>query len=59
MFKYAQLKRFYHDCRIQIYMYDFMYVDPQTIPVEDHYPDTKIFVVKYNKLSTTGQIPKH
>ena len=41
MDKYGLLKRFHHDLRLQVYMYDFMYVDPQTIPVEDHFTATK------------------
>ena len=31
MDKYAQLKRFNHDCQTQVYIYDFMYVDPGTM----------------------------
>ena len=41
MDKYAQLKKFHHDLRVQFYMYDFMYVGPGTMSVEDHFPDTK------------------
>ena len=59
MYKYAQLKRFHHDHRLQVYMYDFMYVNPQTMQVEDHSPATKSFVVNYKKISATGPIPKH
>ena len=40
-------------------MYDLMYVDIQTIPLEDHFTATKIFVVKYKKMSTPGPVPKH
>ena len=40
MDKYALLKRFHYDDRFQVYMYNFMYVDPGTIPVEDYFPDT-------------------
>ena len=35
MYKYAQLERFHHDCRLQVYMYDFMDVDTKAIPAED------------------------
>ena len=59
MYTYAQLNRFHHDLRIQVYMYDFMYIDPEIIPVEDHFPATKIFVVNYNKISTPQPVPKH
>ena len=40
MDKYAQLKSFHHDRRHQV----FMYVDLNTIPVEDHFTATKTFV---------------
>ena len=40
-------------------MYAFMYVYPQIIPVEDHFPADKQFVVKYNKMSTPGPVPKY
>ena len=40
MYKYAQLKRFHRDQQIQFRMYDFVYVDPQSMPVYDHFPDT-------------------
>ena len=59
MYKYAQLKRFPYDHQIQSYMYAFMYVDPQTIPVDEHFTDNKTFVVKYNKMSTPGPVPKY
>ena len=45
MCKYVQLKRFHNDRRLQVYMYSFMYVDPQTIPVEDNFTATKNIVV--------------
>ena len=59
MNKYAQLKRFHHDLQIQVYMYYFMYIGPDTISVEDHFPDTKTFFVNYNKVSNPGSVPKH
>ena len=34
MNKYAQMKKFNCDHRIQVYMYDFMYVDPDTMSEE-------------------------
>ena len=40
-------------------MCDFMYVDTQTMPVEDYFTDTKIFVVNYKKIPTPGPVPKH
>ena len=39
-------------------MYAFVYVDPETIPVEYHFTDTKTFVVNYNKISTPGTVSK-
>ena len=59
MDKYAQLKRFHHELRLQVYMYTFMYVDPETIPLEDHFPATKTFVENYKKILTPGLVPKH
>ena len=50
MDKYAQLKRFSHNLRLQVYMYDFMYVDPDTIPAEDNFPAEKTFVYNHNKM---------
>ena len=35
MDKYVQLKMFNHDCQIQVYIYNFIYVDPETMPVEN------------------------
>ena len=40
-------------------MYYFMYVDPETMPVEDYFTATKIFDENYNKMSNTGPVPKH
>ena len=57
--KYAQLKRFHHYLRLQVYIYSSIYADPQTMPVEDHFLSTKIFVVKYKKMSTPETAPKH
>ena len=36
-----------------------MYVDTETIPVEDHFTATKTFVDNYNKISTPRTVPKH
>ena len=36
-----------------------MYVDPNKIPVEDHFPATEVLVDKYNQMSTPGPFPKH
>ena len=44
MDKYTQLKMFHHGRRLQVYMYSLIYVNPETIPVEDHFPTTKNYV---------------
>ena len=41
--KYTLMNTFHHDCWLQVYMYDFMYIDTDTIPVEDYFPDTRTF----------------
>ena len=42
MKKYAQLKSFCHVRRLQVYMYAFMYVESEIMPVEKKFPATKI-----------------
>ena len=37
MDKYAQLNRFHHNRQLQVYMYALMYVDTETMPVEEHF----------------------
>ena len=32
---YKKMNMFHHDHQLQVYMYDFMYVDPKTIPEEE------------------------
>ena len=59
MDKYALLNRFHNGRWLQVYMFSFMYVDPKTMPVEDCFPATKIFVDEYKKMSTQGPVPKH
>ena len=54
----AQMKMFHYYCQIQVYMYPFIYVDPQTMEEEDNFPDTKTFFVKYNKISTSVRFLK-
>ena len=41
MYKYVQLKRFHHDHQLQVYIYAFIYVDPEKILEEGHFPATK------------------
>ena len=59
MDKYALLKRFHHDRRLQVYMYAFMYANPETMPGEDYFPATTTFVNNYNKISSPRPVPKH
>ena len=41
IYDYVQLKRFHNYQRLQVHMYDLMYVGPEIIPVEDNLTDTK------------------
>ena len=59
MEKYEEQKKFQHDCQFQVYMYDFMFIDPERMPVEDHFPDIKTYVDNNKKISTPGLVPKH
>ena len=40
-------------------MYDLMYVDTITTPVEEYYSATKTFDENYKKISTSGPASKH
>ena len=59
MDKYSQMKRFKLDPWIQVYMYYFIYVDPETVEEEEYFTNTKRFVEKYNRRSAPGIPPKH
>ena len=48
MDKYAQLKCFYHERQLQVYMYAFLYVDTEKMLVEEQFTATNTFVVNYN-----------
>ena len=41
--KYSLMQRFHHYRWIQFYVYDFMYVDPDTMSEEDYFPATLFF----------------
>ena len=43
--KYAQIKRFHYERWLQVYMYDFMYVDPEKMK-EDEYYHTQIYLLE-------------
>ena len=53
------MKRFKLDPWIQVYMYYFIYVDPETMEEEEYFIDTKTFFEKYNRRSSTGLAPKY
>ena len=56
MNKYAQLNIFHHDRQLQVYMYPFMYDDPETISVEDHFnAKNKIKLWTTRKFQLKGQ----
>ena len=59
MDKYAQMKMFYHDPRIQLFMYAFMRVETETMAEEVYLPDTKLFFENYKRRSTPGILPRH
>ena len=59
MDKYTEMKSFHKDSQLQFYMYAFMYVDPETMSVYDHFTSTKILVVNYKKMSTPGTVPEN
>ena len=58
MDKYTQLNRFYHDQILKVYMYAFIYVDPDTMPMRKYFLDT-IFFENHNKMSNQGPVQKH
>ena len=55
MDKYALLKIFHHDLQIQVYMYAFMYVDTETMPVEDYFTATKKLLKNTRKCQLRDQ----
>ena len=59
MDKYAQMKRFYHELRLQVYIYAFMYINTEIITEEDYFPATKTCVENYKKMSTPVPVLKH
>ena len=59
MDKYAKLKRLHHDLRLQVYIYNFIYVDTDTIPVDENFTTKKTYVLNYKKMSTPGTVPKN
>ena len=41
---YTQIKRFHYNCQLQVYMYVFIYVNPEKIPDDNLFPSTRSFV---------------
>ena len=58
MYKYAQLKRYHHNCRLIFYIYYSTCVDPETISMEYHFLATNCFVLKCKKMYTQGTVTK-
>ena len=58
MDKYALMNRFHYDCQLQVYMYAFVYVYPETISEEYYFLATKN-LENYKKISDPGPVPKH
>ena len=53
------MKRFHNDRWIQVYMYAFMYIYPETITEEIYSPDTRTYDETYKNRSTNGPVPTH
>ena len=53
------MQMFHHDHWLKIYVYDFMYIDTETITEEDYIQDNIEFVEYYKKRWTTGSVPNN
>ena len=53
------MKRLCHDHRLQVYMCDFLYVDPEIMVEGKYFPDTKIFAENYKRRSNIESSPKY
>ena len=40
------MKRFHYDHRLQVFMYSFMYVNPETMAEEDYFPVIFLLLLK-------------
>ena len=49
------MKGFHYGHQLQVYLYACIYVYPEKMEEEKYSPATKIFVAKYNKISTPDQ----
>ena len=54
--KYALMKMFQYEHQLQVYMYDFMYVDREAMAEEEYFSDTKTVVENYKNMSTPGPV---
>ena len=59
MDKYTHLKKLNHGRRLGVYICALMFVDHETIAVEENFPATKVFFVNYKKMSTPRTVPKY
>ena len=59
MDEFSQMKIFNYDRRLQVYMYDFVYVDTQKMTEEGYFTVTKTYVENYKKISTPVPVPKY
>ena len=55
MDKYVIMERFHCDHRLQIQMYDFIFVNLETMKVEDYFTAITKIVEKYNKCQLQDQ----
>ena len=44
LYKYTQLKSFHHELRLQVYMYDLIYVDTESMKIEDYLKATNFLL---------------
>ena len=57
MYKYALLNRFLYYRRLQVYMYNFICVEPEKMIEVYYFPYAKSFVSNYKIKSTPGPSP--
>ena len=55
MNRYLQLKRSHHDCQLEVYIYAFTYVDPETMPAEDYFLLQKRLLITTKKCQLQDQ----
>ena len=50
---------FHYELLFQVYMYNFVYVNLETMVEKDYFLDTKTFSANYKIMSTPVPFPKH